>query len=70
MFRPDGLIPLVGIGAGVIGATVLTPLLTVPILNVFGFSAAGPVAGKGQFPFDDNMYSLLNPHTPFFVAEC
>ncbi|KAF9653977.1 hypothetical protein BDM02DRAFT_3107161 [Thelephora ganbajun] len=40
-----GFVPLAGIGAGIIGATVLTPLLTVPVLNVIGFSAAGPVAG-------------------------
>jgi hypothetical protein len=30
---------------------VLTPLLTVPVLNVVGFSAAGPVAGEGSLTF-------------------
>jgi len=39
-----GLIPLAGISAGIIGATVLTPLLAVPVLNALGLSAAGPVA--------------------------
>ncbi|KAF9785311.1 hypothetical protein BJ322DRAFT_823627 [Thelephora terrestris] len=40
-----GIIPL-GVGAGIVGATILAPFLTVPVLNVVGFSAAGPVAGS------------------------
>jgi hypothetical protein len=40
------LLPLVGLGAGFIGATVLTPLVAAPVLGAVGFSAAGPVAGK------------------------
>ena len=45
--HPAFLIPAgVGIAAGIVGAVVLTPLLTVPVLGLVGFSAAGPVAGK------------------------
>jgi len=57
-FHLVGFISLAGIGAGIIGATVLTPLLTVPVLSVIGFSAAGPVAGKGRL-FLTRRYRLV-----------
>ena len=66
-YHPVGFIPLVGIGAGIIGATVLTPLLTGPILGVVGFSAAGPVAGKGRFLLYDS--AVISGTASFFCCR-
>ena len=41
----------------------MTPLLAVPILNAVGFSAAGPVAGKGQASLTLR-YRLVQPFFP------
>ena len=57
--HPVFFIPAVGIGAGIVGATVLTPLLTVPVLGLVGFSAAGPVAGK-ETSLLTRMHHLIN----------
>jgi len=40
-----------GVGAGIVGSLILTPLLLIPVLGAIGFSAAGPVAGNSDFFF-------------------
>lgn len=69
VFHPVGLIPLAGVGAGIIGATVLTPLLAVPVLNVVGFSAAGPVAGEGRFLLHYIATIPITISVPFLLSD-
>lgn len=52
MFNPGALI----VGAGVIAAVVLTP-----VLAVIGFSAVGPVAGKGKCLLHDSAIPCQTP---------
>lgn len=68
--HPAFLIPATGIVAGIVGAVVLTPILTVPVLGLVGFSAAGPVAGK-ETTLLTRLHHLINsrsfpPH--FYVT--
>jgi hypothetical protein len=44
---------------------VLTPLLAVPILNVVGFTAVGPAAGKERFLIRDSV-NFSNTISIFF----
>jgi hypothetical protein len=58
------LAAIVGIGGGILGV-ILTPVLAAPILGLFGFGAAGPVAGKPN-PVDpsDIQYPPKKPNLP------
>ena len=69
---PVFFIPAVGIGAGIVGAVVLTPLLAGPALGAVGFSAAGPVAGKETILLT-RWCRIIHSHSSpphFCVTEC